>query len=88
MLTEDISQIDIFQGRYGNQQRLESHQEVQIVRGTGSQDKGESGQNTGYRKEMEPERVNSESFRITRSRPTKFSSGFKPLIIQKLGGQE
>ncbi|MBW0534599.1 hypothetical protein O181_074314, partial [Austropuccinia psidii MF-1] len=37
---------------------------------------------------MGPEREYYESFRITRSRPTQLSSGFKPLRVEKSRGQE
>ncbi|MBW0517972.1 hypothetical protein O181_057687 [Austropuccinia psidii MF-1] len=39
-LQEDMSQRDILQRPYGNNQRMESHQEVQTPGGEGNQDKG------------------------------------------------
>ncbi|MBW0514082.1 hypothetical protein O181_053797 [Austropuccinia psidii MF-1] len=52
---EDMSQRDIFKRPYGNYQRLEPQQEVQTLRREGSQGKGESSYNLGYRRETEPE---------------------------------
>ncbi|MBW0538396.1 hypothetical protein O181_078111 [Austropuccinia psidii MF-1] len=83
-----MSWRDIFQGPYGNYEILEYKQEVQALRRAGSQYKGESSHNPGYRGAMEPERAYSDSFRITRSRTTQLSSSLTPLIIQKAGGQE
>ncbi|MBW0466289.1 hypothetical protein O181_006004 [Austropuccinia psidii MF-1] len=45
-----MSQRDTLQGTYGNQQRLEPHQEVQAPGGEGNQDKGESSHYLSYRR--------------------------------------
>ncbi|MBW0469331.1 hypothetical protein O181_009046 [Austropuccinia psidii MF-1] len=87
-LPEDISQRVVFQRAYGNYPRLESQHTIQTLRREGSQNQGESSQNPGYRGSMEPERAYSDFFRITRRRPTRLSSGFKPPRIQKSRGQE
>ncbi|MBW0576952.1 hypothetical protein O181_116667 [Austropuccinia psidii MF-1] len=67
---------------------MKSHQEVQTTGGEGKQDKGESGHYPSYRRTVEPERAYSDSFRLTRSRPTQLSSGFTPFRHQKISGQE
>ncbi|MBW0572331.1 hypothetical protein O181_112046, partial [Austropuccinia psidii MF-1] len=79
---------DILQGPDGNNQRIESHQEVQTPGGEGNQDKGESSHYPSYRRTAEPDRAYSDSFRLTRSRPTQLSSGFTPFRNQKISGQE
>ncbi|MBW0538367.1 hypothetical protein O181_078082, partial [Austropuccinia psidii MF-1] len=53
---EDLSQRNIIQRPYGNQQRLESHQAVQTPEGEGKQDKGESSNYPSYRRTTEPYR--------------------------------
>ncbi|MBW0512589.1 hypothetical protein O181_052304 [Austropuccinia psidii MF-1] len=88
MLPEDLSQRDILQRCYGDHQRIESHQEVQTYEREGDQDKGESSQYPSYRRTAEPDRAYSDSFRLTRSRPTQLSSGFKPFRHQQIGGQK
>ncbi|MBW0567819.1 hypothetical protein O181_107534 [Austropuccinia psidii MF-1] len=87
-LPKDISQSDIFQRPYGNHQRLESQQPIQTLRTEGSQTKGESSHNPGYREGMDPERGYYDSFRLIRSRPAQISSGFTLLRIQQNSGQE
>ncbi|MBW0469645.1 hypothetical protein O181_009360 [Austropuccinia psidii MF-1] len=87
-LPEDISQRDILQRPYGYHQRMESHQEVQTPVGEGNQDKGESSHYPSYRRTAEPERAYSDSFRLTKSRPTQCSSGFTPFRHQQISGQE
>ncbi|MBW0471496.1 hypothetical protein O181_011211 [Austropuccinia psidii MF-1] len=67
---EDMSQRDIIQKSYDNQQRMESHQEVQTPGGEGNQDKGESRHYQSYRRITEPDRAYYYSFKLTRSRPT------------------
>ncbi|MBW0473724.1 hypothetical protein O181_013439 [Austropuccinia psidii MF-1] len=67
---------DMPQRPYENHQRLQSQQEIQTLRREGSQNKGESSHNTGYRGAMDPEREYSDSLKITRSRTTQLSSGF------------
>ncbi|MBW0476754.1 hypothetical protein O181_016469 [Austropuccinia psidii MF-1] len=67
---------------------MESHQEVQTPGGEGSQDKGESSYYTSYRRTAEPSRAYSDSFRLTRSRPTQLSSGFTPFRHQRISGKE
>ncbi|MBW0465681.1 hypothetical protein O181_005396 [Austropuccinia psidii MF-1] len=87
-LPEDLSQRDRLQIPYGNNQRLESHQAVQTPGGEGKQDKGESSHYPSYRRTAYPDRAYSDSFRLTRSRPNKFSSGFTPFRNQQISGQE
>ncbi|MBW0492531.1 hypothetical protein O181_032246 [Austropuccinia psidii MF-1] len=87
-LPEDLSQRDRLQGPSGNHQRLESYQAVQTPGGKGKQDKGESSHYPSYRGTVNPDRAYSDSFRLTRSRPNKLSSGFTPLRNQKISGQE
>ncbi|MBW0513048.1 hypothetical protein O181_052763 [Austropuccinia psidii MF-1] len=85
---EDLSQRDRLQRPYGNNQRLESHQEVQIPGGEGKQDKEESIHYPSYRRTNDPDREYSDSFRLTRSRPNQLSSGFTPFRNQQIRGQE
>ncbi|MBW0517339.1 hypothetical protein O181_057054 [Austropuccinia psidii MF-1] len=87
-LPEYLSQRDRLQRSYGNNQRLESHQEVQTPGGEGKQDNGESRHHLSYRRTAYPERAYSDSFRITRSRPNHLSSGFTPFRNQQISGQE
>ncbi|MBW0499255.1 hypothetical protein O181_038970 [Austropuccinia psidii MF-1] len=87
-LPEDISQRDRPQRPYGNNQRLESHQEVQTPGGEGKQDQGESSQYPSYRRKADPDRAYSDSSRLTRSRLNKLSSGFIPFRNQQISGQE
>ncbi|MBW0506222.1 hypothetical protein O181_045937 [Austropuccinia psidii MF-1] len=84
---EDMSERDKIQIPYGNKQRLESHQAVQTPGGEENQEKGESSHYPSYRKTAEPERVYSDSFRLTRSRPNQVSSGFTPFRHQHISGQ-
>ncbi|MBW0484367.1 hypothetical protein O181_024082 [Austropuccinia psidii MF-1] len=85
---EDLSQRNRLQRPYGNQQRLESHQEVQTPGGEGKQDKGESSHYPSYRGAADPEREYSDPFRLTRSRPNQLSSGFTPFRHQQISDQE
>ncbi|MBW0480309.1 hypothetical protein O181_020024 [Austropuccinia psidii MF-1] len=85
---EDMSQRDILQRSYGNDQGMESHKEVQTTGGEGSQDKGESSHYPSYRRTAEPDRSYSDFFNLTRNRPTQLSSGFTPFRHQKISGQE
>ncbi|MBW0472485.1 hypothetical protein O181_012200 [Austropuccinia psidii MF-1] len=85
---EDMSQRDTLQRPYGNNQRLESHQEVQNPGGVGKQDKGESSHYPSYRSTADPDREYSDSFRITSIRPNQPSSGFTPFRNQQISGQE
>ncbi|MBW0466277.1 hypothetical protein O181_005992 [Austropuccinia psidii MF-1] len=87
-LPEDISQRYRFQSPYGNHQMLESHQEAKIPGGEGKQDKVESSHYPSYRRTADPDREYSDSFRITRSRPSQISSGFTPFRNQQISGQE
>ncbi|MBW0475963.1 hypothetical protein O181_015678 [Austropuccinia psidii MF-1] len=66
-LPEDMSKRDIFQRTYGNYQDLEPQKAVKTLIREGSQDKGESSQNTGYRRGMELERAFSDSFGLASS---------------------
>ncbi|MBW0577981.1 hypothetical protein O181_117696 [Austropuccinia psidii MF-1] len=72
-LPEDMSQRDTLQRSYGNHQRMESHQTVQIPGGEGNQDKGESSHYPSYRRTDEPERAYYDSFRLTRSIPHNYT---------------
>ncbi|MBW0568971.1 hypothetical protein O181_108686 [Austropuccinia psidii MF-1] len=77
---EDLSQRDRLQRPYDNHQRLKFQQEVQTPGGEGKQYKGESSHYPSYRRAANPDRAHSDSFRLTRSRPNKFSSGFPQFI--------
>ncbi|MBW0467961.1 hypothetical protein O181_007676 [Austropuccinia psidii MF-1] len=85
---EDVSQRDRIQRPYDNYQSLESHQAVQTPGGEGKQDQGKSSHYLSYRRTTEPDRVYSDSFRLTRSRPNQLSSGFTPFRNQQISGQE
>ncbi|MBW0471560.1 hypothetical protein O181_011275 [Austropuccinia psidii MF-1] len=85
---EDLSQRDRLQRTYGNHQTLESHQGVQTPGGEGKQHKGESSHYASYRRTTDPDRAHSDSFRLTRRRPNKLSSGFTPFRNQQVSGQE
>ncbi|MBW0482996.1 hypothetical protein O181_022711 [Austropuccinia psidii MF-1] len=87
-MPKDMSQRDILQRPYGNHQRMKSHQAVQTPGGEGNQDKGESSHYPSYRRTAEPDRADSDSFRLTRSRPTQLSSGFTTFRYQQISGQE
>ncbi|MBW0543590.1 hypothetical protein O181_083305 [Austropuccinia psidii MF-1] len=87
-LPEDLSQRDRLQRPDGNHQRLESYQEVQTPGGKGTEDKGESSHYPSYRRTVNPDRAYSDSFRLTRRRPNKLSSGFTPFRNQQISGQE
>ncbi|MBW0481810.1 hypothetical protein O181_021525 [Austropuccinia psidii MF-1] len=65
-----------------------SPQAVQTPGGEGNQDKGESSHYSSYRRTAEPDRAYSDSFRLTRSRPIKLSSGLTPFRHQQISGQE
>ncbi|MBW0468160.1 hypothetical protein O181_007875 [Austropuccinia psidii MF-1] len=67
---------------------MESQQAVQTPGGEGNQDKGKSSHYPSYRRKIEPDRAYSDSFRLTRSRPTQLSSGFTPFKEQQISGQE
>ncbi|MBW0464076.1 hypothetical protein O181_003791 [Austropuccinia psidii MF-1] len=87
-LPEDLSQRDRLQRPYGNHQRLESYQAFHTPGGEGKQDKGESSHYPSYRRTADPDRGYSDSFRLTRSRPNKLSSGSTPFRNQQISGQE
>ncbi|MBW0540127.1 hypothetical protein O181_079842 [Austropuccinia psidii MF-1] len=87
-LPEDLSQRERLQGPYGNHQRLESYQAVHTPGGKGKQHKGESSHYPSYRRTVNPDRAYSDSFRLTRSRPSQFSSGFTPFRNQQFSDQE
>ncbi|MBW0539820.1 hypothetical protein O181_079535, partial [Austropuccinia psidii MF-1] len=82
-LPEDLSQRDRLQRPYDNHQRLESHQAVKPPGGEGKHDKGESSQYPSYRRKTDPDRADSDSFRLTRSRPNQLSSGFTPFRTEQ-----
>ncbi|MBW0477696.1 hypothetical protein O181_017411 [Austropuccinia psidii MF-1] len=81
-LQEDMSQRDRLQRPYYNHQRFESHQTVQTPGVEGKKDKGESSHYPSYRRTTDPNRAYSDYFRLTKSRPSKLSSGFTPLRNQ------
>ncbi|MBW0472905.1 hypothetical protein O181_012620 [Austropuccinia psidii MF-1] len=83
-----MSEIGRLQRPCGNYQGLESHHTVQTPGGEGKQDKGESSHYSRYRRTIDPDRVYSDSFRLTRSRPNQLSSGFTPFRNQHISGQE
>ncbi|MBW0489843.1 hypothetical protein O181_029558 [Austropuccinia psidii MF-1] len=85
---KDISQRDRLQRPFGNQKRLESHQAVQTSGGEGNQDKRESSNYPCYRRTADPDRVYSDSFRLTKSRPNQLSSSITPFRNQQISGQE
>ncbi|MBW0501616.1 hypothetical protein O181_041331 [Austropuccinia psidii MF-1] len=78
---------DTLQRSYGNHKRMESQQAVQTHGGEASQDKGKSSHYPSYRRMIEPDRAYSNSFRLTRSRPTQLSSGFTPFRKEQISGQ-
>ncbi|MBW0582240.1 hypothetical protein O181_121955 [Austropuccinia psidii MF-1] len=53
---ENLSYRDRLQGPYGNNQRLESYQEVQTPVGKGKQDKGGSSHYPSYKRTSDPDR--------------------------------
>ncbi|MBW0519343.1 hypothetical protein O181_059058 [Austropuccinia psidii MF-1] len=87
-LPEDLSQRDRLQRTNGNHQRLESYQAVQTPGGKGTEDKGESSHYPRCRRTVNPDGAYSDSFKLTRSRPNKLSSGFTPFRNQQISGQE
>ncbi|MBW0495615.1 hypothetical protein O181_035330 [Austropuccinia psidii MF-1] len=86
-LPEDMSQRDIIHRSYGDHQRMEYQQAVQTPGEEGNQDKGKSSHYPIYRRTIEPDREYSDSFRLTRSRPTQLSSGFTPFRKQEISGK-
>ncbi|MBW0465453.1 hypothetical protein O181_005168 [Austropuccinia psidii MF-1] len=86
--TEDMSQGDSLQRYYGNQQRLQSHQEFRTPGEEGNQDKGESSSYPRYRRTADLDREYLDSFRFTRSRPNQLSSGFTTFRKKQRSGQE
>ncbi|MBW0542721.1 hypothetical protein O181_082436 [Austropuccinia psidii MF-1] len=85
---EAMCQRDTFQRSYGNQQRMESQQAVQTPGGEGSQDKGKSSHYPSHIRTIEPDRSYSDYFRLTRSKPTRLPSSFKPFSQQEISDQE
>ncbi|MBW0466660.1 hypothetical protein O181_006375 [Austropuccinia psidii MF-1] len=85
---EDMSQRDTPQRSYGNYQRIESQQAVQTPGGEGNQDKGKSSHYRRYRRTIEPDRTYSDSFRLTRSKPSILPSSFSPFRKQQIIDQE
>ncbi|MBW0495840.1 hypothetical protein O181_035555 [Austropuccinia psidii MF-1] len=77
-MPEDISQRYTLQRYNGNQRRMASQQEVQAPGGKGSQNKGKSSHYPSNRRETDPERAYSDSFKLTRSKPTRLPSGLTP----------
>ncbi|MBW0522141.1 hypothetical protein O181_061856 [Austropuccinia psidii MF-1] len=83
-----MSQRDILQRPYGNHQRMEFHQAVQTPGGEGNQEKGESSQYPRSTGKAGPDGAYSDSFMLTRRRPTQLFSGFTPFRHQQISGQE
>ncbi|MBW0507367.1 hypothetical protein O181_047082 [Austropuccinia psidii MF-1] len=83
-----MSQRDRLKRPYDNNQRLESHQEVQTPGGEGNQDKGESTHYPSYRRTTDPDRAYSVTFRLTKNRPNQLSSGFTLSRNIHISGQE
>ncbi|MBW0477876.1 hypothetical protein O181_017591 [Austropuccinia psidii MF-1] len=67
---------------------MESQQEVQAPGEDGNQDKLNSSHYPSYKRTAEPDRADSYSVRLTRSRPTQLSSGFTPFMNQQISVQE
>ncbi|MBW0517630.1 hypothetical protein O181_057345 [Austropuccinia psidii MF-1] len=84
---EDMYQRDTLQRSYGNNKRMESQQAVQTHGGEGNQDKGKLSHYPRYRRMIEPDRAYSNSFRLTRSRPTQLSSVFTQFRKHEISGQ-
>ncbi|MBW0562737.1 hypothetical protein O181_102452 [Austropuccinia psidii MF-1] len=61
---------------------------VQTPGGEGTEDKGESSHYPSYRRTSDADRASSDSFKLTRSRPNKLSTGFIPFRNQQIKGQE
>ncbi|MBW0509300.1 hypothetical protein O181_049015 [Austropuccinia psidii MF-1] len=76
-LPEDLSQRDRLQKPYDNHKSLESYQAVQTPGGKGTEDKGESSYYPSYRRTVNTDRADSDSFRLTRSRPNQLSGSFQ-----------
>ncbi|MBW0481311.1 hypothetical protein O181_021026 [Austropuccinia psidii MF-1] len=85
---EDMSQRDILHRSHVNHQRMESQQAVQTPGGEGNQDRGKESHYLSYRRTIEPDRAYSDSFSITRARPTQLSSFFTPFSQKQISGQE
>ncbi|MBW0473909.1 hypothetical protein O181_013624 [Austropuccinia psidii MF-1] len=65
-MPEDISQRYTLQRSNGNQNRMEYQQAVQAPGGKCSQHKGKSSHYPSHRRETDPERAYSDSFKLTR----------------------
>ncbi|MBW0502033.1 hypothetical protein O181_041748 [Austropuccinia psidii MF-1] len=87
-LPEHMSPRDILQRSYCNHQRMKSHHAVQTPGAEVNQDKGESSHYPSYIRAAESDRAYSDSFRLTRSRPTQLSSSFKKFRNQHISDQE
>ncbi|MBW0488462.1 hypothetical protein O181_028177 [Austropuccinia psidii MF-1] len=62
---------------------MKSHQVIQTPGGEGNQDKGESSHYPSYRRTADPDRAYSDSFRVTRRRPTQLSGGLTTFRFQE-----
>ncbi|MBW0463886.1 hypothetical protein O181_003601 [Austropuccinia psidii MF-1] len=82
-LPEDMSQRS-----YGNQQIMESQQEIQTPGGKDSQYKGESNHYPSHRRTNEPDINYSYSFRLTRIKHTRLPSGSTSFRHQHISYQE
>ncbi|MBW0488893.1 hypothetical protein O181_028608 [Austropuccinia psidii MF-1] len=87
-LPEDMSQIDKLQRSCVNNQRMESQQAVKTPGGKRSQDNGESSHCPSHRRTTELDRAYSDSFKLTRSKPTRLLSGFTPFRHQQISDKE
>ncbi|MBW0469003.1 hypothetical protein O181_008718 [Austropuccinia psidii MF-1] len=85
---EDMSQRHTLQRSYDHHKRMAFHQAVQSPGGAGNLDKGKSSHYPSYRRTAEPDRAYSDSFKLTRSRPTQLSCSFTPFRHQQISGQE
>ncbi|MBW0463433.1 hypothetical protein O181_003148 [Austropuccinia psidii MF-1] len=63
-------------------------EEITTPGGEDNQDRGRQSHYKSYRRTIEPDRAYSDSFRITRSRPTKLSSDFAQFRQQQMSGQD
>ncbi|MBW0486760.1 hypothetical protein O181_026475 [Austropuccinia psidii MF-1] len=87
-LPEYLSQRVTLQICYGNNQKITFQQAFQAPGGKGSQDKGESRDYLSDRRRTEPYVAYSDSFRLRRSKPISFPSGFTSFRNQKISDPE
>ncbi|MBW0533300.1 hypothetical protein O181_073015 [Austropuccinia psidii MF-1] len=75
---------DIIQIFHGNNKRMEFQEAVLTPGGNCREDKGESSQYPRHRRMTESDREYSDSFRLTRSKPTRLPSGFITISYQNI----